>query len=194
MFTIDLLLGKAKPPRSHPLLAAGATTAFAVLIVALAFDGVYYYSCGRQLTAEQQATARLQDKIAGLADVAKALAAADKRRADVDASLEEVRTALDVHGQWSDILVALTRTAPETITIGDLMTKRQEARGKYEYSMMMGVISPTGPVAVEQFVRDLRAALPLAPGPDNIRIISQRQQQIAGREFQYYVIECRLKP
>lgn len=194
MFTIDLLLGKAKPPRSHPLLAAGATAAFAVVIVALAFDGVYYYSCGRQLAAEEQAMARLQDKIVGLADVAKTLVAADKRRVEVDASLEEVRTALDVHRQWSDILVALTRTAPEAITIGDIMTKRQEAKGKYEYSMMMGLISPTGPVAVEQFVRDLRTALPLASGPDNIRIISQRQQQVEGREFQYYVIECRLKP
>jgi hypothetical protein len=194
MFTIDLLLGKAKPPRSHPLLAAGATVAFAIVIVALAFDGVYYYSCSRQLAAERQAMARLENKIIGLADVARTLVAADKRRAEVDASLEEVRTALDIHRQWSDILVALTRTAPETITIGDIMTKRDEVKGKYEYSMMMGVISPTGPVAVEQFVRDLRAALPLASGPDNIRIISQRQQQVEGRDFQYYVVQCRLKP
>jgi len=194
MFTIDLLLGKAKPPRSHPLRAAGATAAFGVLVVAAAFDGVSYFSSGRQAAAQQQVAARLDGKIAGLADVSKVLATAERRRADVNASLAEVSQALAIHTKWSDVLVILTRTAPETITIGDLMTKREEVKGQYEYSMMMGVVSPAGPAAVEQFVRDLRAALPLASGPDNIRIISQRQQQVEGRDLQYYVIQCRLKP
>ena len=59
---------------------------------------------------------------------------------------------------------------------------------------MMGVVSPSGSAAVEQFIRDLRQQMPLAPGPDSLRIVSQQQQPIEGRNFQYYVIECRLEP
>ena len=58
---------------------------------------------------------------------------------------------------------------------------------------MVGVMSPSGGAAVEQFVRTLRLALPLQPGPDSIRIISQRQEMVAGQPVQYYVVECRLK-
>jgi Flp pilus assembly protein TadB len=102
MFTIDLLLGTAKPPRSHPLRIAGVALAFALVALALVLDDVYYSSLNRQLAAEHR--------------------------------------------------------------------------------------------ALQQFVRALRQALPLVSGPDGVRIISQRQQQMEGRDFEYYVVECRLKP
>ncbi len=193
MFTIDLLLGKAKPPRSHPLRMAGVAVAFALVATGALLDGVYYFGLGRELAAEEISMRRYDREIAGLADVAKMLEKADQRRNDVNTSLAEVGTVLTTHTQWSDVLVTLSQNTPETVTIADLMAKRDEVRGKYEYTLTMGVVPLTGPVAVEQFVRTLRQALPLVSGPDSVRIISQRQQQLEGRDFQYYVIECRLK-
>lgn len=193
MFTIDLLLGRAKPPRSHPLRMAGVALAFALVATGAVLDGVYYFGLGRQLAAEQVSVRHYDREIAGLADVAKMLEKADQRRNEVNTSLAEVGTVLATHAKWSDVLVSLSQSAPESITIADLMARRDEVKGKYEYSLTMGVVSPTGPVAVEQFVRTLRQTLPLGSGPDSVRIISQRQQQMEGRDFQYYVIECRLK-
>ncbi len=194
MFTIDLLLGAAKPPRSHPLRITGVALAFALVAIAFVLDDVYYYGINRQLTAEHQSLRRYEREIAGLADVAKILQAADKRRSEVNASLAEVKTALTAHTKWSDLLVTLSQSVPESLAIGDLMARREEVKGGYEYSLMIGVVSPTGPATAEQFVRTLRQALPLVGGPDGVRIVSQRQQQVGGRDLQYYVIECRLKP
>jgi Tfp pilus assembly protein PilN len=194
MFTIDLLLGTAKPPRSHPLRIAGVALAFALVALALVLDDVYYSSLNRQLAAEHRALQHYEREIAGLADVAKMLQAADKRRSEVNANLAEVTTALTTHTKWSDILVTLSQNIPESVTIADLIAKREEIKSKYEYSLVLGVVAPAGPTAVEQFVRALRQALPLVSGPDGVRIISQRQQQMEGRDFEYYVVECRLKP
>jgi len=194
MFTIDLLLGTAKPPRSHPLRIAGIALAFALVVIGMVLDDVYYYGINRQLGAEYRSLRHYEREIAGLADMAKMLQAADKRRSEVNASLAEVTTALTVHTQWSQVLVTLSKSVPESVTMADLMARREELGGKYAYVLVLGMVSPTGPAAVEQFVRTLRQALPLIGGPDAVRIISQRQQQMEGRDFQYYVVECRLKP
>ena len=199
MFTIDLLKGSERPPGNRPLQVAVVTIAFSVLAVGAVLDAIHYFSCGRQIGAEQRALAHYQREIAGLTDVVTALKAADERRGQINASLAEVATVLGYHTKWTSILVALSESAPKGITINDLMAKREEQKDaqqkiRYEYSLMMGVVSPGGPTAVEQFVRALRLALPLAPDSASIRIVSQRQTQIQGRDLQYYVVECRLKP
>jgi len=199
MFTIDLLKGSERPPGNRPLQVAVVTVAFSVLAVGAVLDAVRYFACGRQIGAEQRAMAHYRREIAGMADVAGALQAAEQRRGRINASLSEVSAVLAYHTQWSSILVALSESAAKGITINDLMAKREEQKDaqqnvRYSYSLMMGVVSPSGPTAVEQFVRALRGALPLAPDSAGIRIVSQRQAQIQGRDFQYYVIECRLKP
>ncbi len=198
MFTIDLLKGMGKPPLSHPLRMAGVTVAFMLVAIAAALDVVRYTRDNGELTLQAQALRRYTEEVAKLNDVAKTLDAAEKRKAQVNAGLTEVNTALAVHAKWSPILVALTKSAAKEITIVDLMAKREEAgsgdKMTYAYSLVLGAVSPSGAGAVEQFVRNMRENLPLAPGPDSVRIISQREQVIAERNLQYYVIECRLKP
>ena len=194
MFTIDLLKGTEKPPGSHPLLVAGVVLAFALVAVGATLDGVHYFGAGRQFAAEEQSAAHFTREIAKLVDVTKMLQAAEKRRGEVNASLKEVGTALTTHTKWSPLVAAVAQSASNAITISDMAAKREEIKSKYEYSFTLGVVAPSGPSAVEEFVRTLRQALPLRPGPDSVRIISQRQQQWEGRDFQYYVIECRLKP
>jgi hypothetical protein len=194
MFTIDLLKGTEKPPGSHPLFVAGVALAFALVATGAVFDGVHYFGAGRQLAAEQQAAQHSLREIAKLVDVTKMLQAAEKRRKEVNASLAEVNTVLTTHAKWSPLVAAAAQSASNAITISDLAAKREEIRGKYEYSFTLGVVASSGPVAVEEFVRTLRQTLPLRPGPDSVRIISQRQQQWEGRDFQYYVIECQLRP
>jgi Tfp pilus assembly protein PilN len=193
MFTIDLLKGTQLPPRSHPLRIVLMTAAFAVLGVATVFDAVQYYAYSRQIAVEQEAQTHYTRQIAGLADVAQMIEDADKRRTEIDAGLAEVAKALGTYTKWSDLMVLLAANTPPEVIIGDLMTRRAEGKDKYQYSLVMGVLSPSGPAAVEQFVRTLRQTLPLQEGPDSARIVSQRQQQLEGRDLLYYVIECRLK-
>jgi len=193
MFTIDLLKGTGKPPLSHPVRMAGVTVAFALVAIAAVLDVARYSRDNIDLGLQARSLRYYTEEVAKLSDVAKTLDAAEKRKSHINSALAEVNKALGLHTQWSPLLVALAAGVPDSIAIADLMAKREEAKGKYEYSLIMGVVSPTGPAAVEQTVRALRQALPLVSGPDSVRIISQRQQQMEGRDFQYYVIECQLK-
>jgi hypothetical protein len=197
MFTIDLLKGAGKPPQSRPLSAAGATLAFMVLVVATTFDGLRYYRDGSILAAQKHTLSYYQGEIFKLQDVAKTLDQVEKRRTEINAALAEVDKALGNHATWSPIIAALAQSASTDLVVTDMMAKREEQgvgdKARFVYTLMLGVMSPSGAVVVEQFVRTLRLALPLQPGPDSIRIISQRQEMAAGKTIQYYVIECRLK-
>jgi len=198
MFTIDLLKGMGKPPLSHPVRMAGVTVAFALVAIAAALDVVRYSRDNIDLGLQARSLRRYTEEVAKLNDVAKALDATEKRKAQINASLAEVSKALTIHAKWSPIVVALSDSATKEIAITELMGKREEQGGgqqtKYVYSLVLGVASTAGQGAIEQFVRDVRQNLPLMPGPDNVRILSQKEEMIAGRNLQYYVIECRLKP
>jgi hypothetical protein len=199
MFTIDLLKGSGKPPRSHPLRITGLTLVFAALVGAGILDVLLFLSHQHETAAEDRAMAHYTREIADMADVAQELRTDASRCARINAALAEVGLVTATQTPWSPILMILTEKTPEAITIIDLLTEREVIekgpnKGEYGYALKLGVISPTGPAPVERFVRNLRTALPLESGPDGIRIILQRQQQFQGRSFQYYAIECRLNP
>ena len=196
MFKIDLLNGAGLPPRSHPLLIAAATLACVVLGIVAAFDGVHVYDVGRQIASQKQSLAMYDRKITELADVAKTLEAGDKRASDIRAGLAEVTQLLGTHRTWSGPLEKLTNNA-KGLTISEIVAKREEKRnipqkGVYDYTLVMGIVSPAGAAPVESLIQALRLVLPLRSG-DNIGITSQRILQINGRDVQYYLIECRLK-
>jgi hypothetical protein len=198
MFKIDLLNGAGLPPRSHPLLIAAGTLAFVVLAILAAFDGVHAYDVNRQIAGQQQSLLMYDRQIAGLADVAQMLAAAEKDAKDANDALKEKDLMLGTHRTWSPLLEALVKSAPQGLTISEIIAKREERKnvpqkGTYDYSVVLGVISPAGAAPVELLIQTLRPALPLQVGPDSIHIISQRYLQVADRDVQYYLIECRLK-
>jgi len=197
MFTIDLLKGEGKPPESRPLWAAGATLAFMALAIAAAFDALQYYRDGGLLDTQKRNLTYYSGEIQKMRNVAESLDATEKRRTEINAAMGEVNKALTYHAAWSPILAALAQNTPSDLLIPDIMAKREEQglgdKAHYSYTLMVGVVSPSGGAAVEQFVRTLRVALPLLPGPDSIRIISQRQEMVGGQALQYYVVECRLK-
>lgn len=199
MFTIDLLKGTEIPAGPRPIQIAAVTVAFCLLVVAVALDAIRYVEDSNALVAQEQSLKVYTQDLSQLADVARMLETNEKRRKEIDADLAEVSKALLCHATWSPVLVALSGSASEAITVNDVLAKREEQKDKdrkvsYRYSIMMGVVSPSGSGAVEQFIRDLRQQMPLLPGPDSLRIVSQQQQPIGGRDFQYYVIECRLEP
>ncbi len=198
MFRIDLLNGAGLPPRSHPLVIAAGTLAFVIVAIAAAFDAVHAYDLSRQIAAQQRSVATYDREIARLADVAQALEAADKRTKDIDAGLKEKDQMLATHRTWSPLLTTLMNSAPRGLTISEIVAKREERKntpqkGVYDYSLVMGVVSPAGAAPVESLIQTLRLSLPLQSGGDSIRIISQRYLQVDGRDVQYYLIECRLK-
>lgn len=197
MFTIDLLKGAGKPPESRPVWVAGATLAFIALAVAATLDAIQYSRDDALLAAQKRNLAYYSGEITKMRDVAESLDAAEKRRLEIDAAMGEVNKALSHHATWSPIIATLAQNTPPDLVISDIMAKREEQglgdKLKYGYTLMVGVVSPSGGAVVEQFVRTLRLALPLLPGPDSIRIISQRQEMVAGQALQYYVVECRLK-
>jgi len=197
MFTIDLLKGVGKPPQSHPLWVAGATLAFMALLVATALDGVRYFRDESVLATDKRSLKYYEEQIREMRDVTKMLDAAAKRRAAIDASLEEVSKALANHTTWSPTIEAVAKNTPPDILVTDIMAKREEqgvgAQVKFSYTLMLSVVSPSSASVIEQYVRTLRQVLPVQPGPDSIRIGSQRQQNIDGKTLQSYTLECRLK-
>jgi hypothetical protein len=197
MFTIDLLKGAGKPPRSHPLRVAGLASAFMLLAVGAVLDGLQYYRDHSVLALQKRTLAYYEGEVEKLRDVAQTLGEVHTRQEQVSAVLAEVNKVLATHTTWSGVLLTLSQSASNDIVIPDIAAKREEKGAadqiRYAYTLMVGVMSPSGPAAVEQFVRTLRLGLPLQSGPDSIRIISQRQETVAGRPLQYYVIECRLK-
>jgi len=199
MFRIDLFNGKELPPRSHPLRIAAGTLALLAVAVAAAFDGVHAYDLAGKLAGQRQALAQADRQVAGLADVAKMLATAEKRQTEIDATLAEVEQVAAGHAAWSPILVTLVERTPAELSLSEVLAKREESRnasekGRYYYSLLLGVVSPEGAVPVEHYMQALRAALPLQPGPESVQVISQRHQEIDGLDAQYYIIECKLKP
>ena len=197
MFTIDLLKGAGKPPQSRPVWAAGATVAFMLLVAATALDGVRYLRDDGILAAQKHTLSYYEGEIFKLRDIAETLDQTEKRRTEINTALTEVDKALGNHAAWSPIIAALAQSASTDLVVTDMMAKREEQgvgdKARFVYTLMLGVMSPSGAAVVEQFVRTLRLALPLQPGPDSIRIISQRQEMAAGKTIQYYVVECRLK-
>jgi hypothetical protein len=199
MFKIDLLNGAALPPRSHPLLIAGGTLAFVIVGIAAAFDVVHVYAVNREIAGQQQSMATYEHQIAGLSDVAKLLASFEKHSRDVNDILKEKDLMLATHRTWSPLLATLMSSAPKGLTISEVVAKRDDKRGSaakkgsHEYSLVMGVVSPSGAAPVETFIETLRPALPLQTGPDSIAIASQRYLQVEGQDVQYYVIECHLR-
>lgn len=197
MFTIDLLKDAGKPPRSHPLWVAGATLAFMALIVAGTLDGLRYFQDTGALATQRQTQVYYDKEIASLADVAKTLDAAAKHEAETNSSLDEVNKALAHHAVWSSVLDTVAQSTPSELVITNILAKREEQgvgeKARFGYTLMLGVVSPTGPLVVEQFVRALRVVLPLQPGPDSVRIGSQGQETLGGRQYQMFMIECRLK-
>jgi hypothetical protein len=199
MFKIDLLNGAGLPPRSHPLMTTVVTLAFVAIGVAAALDGVHVYDVTHQTGSCQQSIAMYDRQIAGLADVAKALDITDKRTREINAGLKETDQILGTHRAWSPLLLTLMNSATNGLTISEIVAKREEKKnapqkGVYDYTLVAGVISPAGAAPVEAFIQTLRLTLPLQSGPDSIRPVSQKLQQIDGRDVQYYVIESRLKP
>jgi hypothetical protein len=197
MFTIDLLKGAGKPPQSRPLRIAGATLAFLVLIVAGGVDGLRYFRDEGLLTTQRRTLAYYQGEIAKMKDIADSLAAAEKRRIEINTILDEVNKVLVYHATWSSLISTMAINTPQELLLTDIMAKREEQgvgdKARFEYTLMLGAVSPSGAAMVEQFVRALRLSLPLQPGPDSVRIISQRQEMVGGQSLQYYVVECRLK-
>jgi hypothetical protein len=199
MFKIDLLNGKELPPRSHPLQIAAVSLVFLAVAVVAAFDAVHAYGLERELPSRRQALARYEHQIAGLAGVAKMLETADRRRTEITAGLAEAKQLAATHTAWSSLLVTLTDQTPKEVVISEILAKREkpkteQTQGPYRFSLVLGVISPAGAAPVEQLIQALRTALPLQPGPDSVQIVSQRHQEIEGRDAQYYIIECKLKP
>jgi hypothetical protein len=197
MFTIDLLKGAGKPPKSHPLWVAGVTLAFLALLVGGVLDAIGYYRDESLLATQKRTLAYYEQEIRQMKDVADMLAAAEKRRIEVDGTLAEVSKALAHHAVWSPVIETVARSTPEDLVITNILAKREEQgvgdKARFTYTLMLGVVSPTGPLVVEQFVRTLRLILPLQGGPDSVRIGSQGQEMLGGRQFQMYMLECRLK-
>lgn len=112
--------------------------------------------------------------------------------------MKEKDQLLATHRSWSPLLTTLMNSAPPGLTISEIVAKREEKKnvpqkGVYDYSLVIGVISPAGAAPVESLIHTLRLALPLQSGPESIRPISQKPLQVDGRDVQYYIIECRLK-
>jgi len=199
MFTIDLLGGAGRPPRSRPIVIAIITFVFIAFAAGTVLAAIQYLSLRSQIAAHRIILENHNQEIAQFSDIESMLTEVEQRRKNLTSKLQEVAKILPMHTQWSPVLASLIDSVPEAVNITELLAKREGIRGKnneidYKYSLMIGVVAHPGPSVVEQFVQSLRTALPLESETESIRIVSQRQKRVKGWNVQYYAIECRLKP
>ncbi len=199
MFTIDLLKGAGRPPRSRPSVVAGAALAFAAIGVGAILIGVQYVTLQWEAAVQGKTLACYDRQMSRLADIENMLEKNQQQRKELQPSLREVSQVLSTYSQWSPVLTSLSSSVPDDMIVTELKTKRQSTHiGReqidYKYSLMIGFVTRSEPVAVERFMQSLRTYLQTRLKVNNIRIISQKRQEIRNRTFQYYVVECSLIP
>jgi Tfp pilus assembly protein PilN len=123
----------------------------------------------------------------------------EKQRKEMLPSLRETSEVLSTYTQWSPVLASLGAIVPQEVVVTELMARRQNIpieseKVDHRYSLMIGFIAGYEPVAVERFMQSLRISLEAQLKVSNIRIVSQKRQEIRNRTFQYYIVECVMKP
>lgn len=211
MFTIDLLHGKAIPPKSRPggLVIMALTAVMPVAAAMVMF--VLYMNNDVAASLRQKEMARLDTEIGKLSDAVELQNALKKEKSDYSKSLSEVRSSIRKHTQWSPVLTTLIENLPDSVILTSLkleydsvrkkVPKKDNPKKKVEISIPVRILSLTVAggyqgncdQAVKDFMGRLWDSESLGPKLEKIGH-SQEHVKLDDQQLVSYQISCRFKP
>ena len=218
MFTIDLLKGEGRPVRTRPQGVAifVATFAVPVLVVLLMFG--YYYRSKVIISVNEQSIATYTTQTERLSDALKLKEAWEKDKTTLVGCLTEVAGSINMHTQWTPVLVSLVENLPESVVINSVEVKQASVRKKAavntagdkdkkdskktEASTLVRTLklkvsgNPNSDFdhEVKAFRDRLRASKSIGPKLEDVVIASQGNDTVDGQEVVSYDIDCIFKP
>jgi hypothetical protein len=130
MFTIDMLKGKALPPKIKPLgvIMAIVTSAIPVIIV-IVIIGLHINN--RVVTSIRESeVAALESKIEQLSDAVTLQNALEKQKTYFAVCISEIKSSIKKFNQWSPILTSLVENMPNSVVLTDLEIKLKSKKIK----------------------------------------------------------------
>lgn len=211
MFTIDLLNGKAIPPKSRPggIAIVGVTAAIPVL-VAISLIGLYLQN-EAVLSIKGHEVTIWENKIRTLSDVLEWQSSIQKQKVIYNKCLSEIRSSITSHTQWSDSLSTIVTTMPDTVILDGLeikkhfikkkIPKKDDSDSKKEISIPVRTLKINVTTAadsncvntIKDFGEKLRESDSLGSRLDNITY-SQEADTVDGRDVIHHEINCVFKP
>lgn len=210
MYEIDLLKGDGIPIRSRPGGIVFACLVVAVpLIVGAAMASIYFEHRVASSVQEQQLT-RLQRMIGTLSGALETQRVLEEQRHSSTQILNDVRTALTGHTQWSGVLNTVIDCMPSILILTKLEATKDSVRRRVPAQdnpdVMVDVTVPvrtlqigvcgydeqTAYRAVRNFQDRLRASSVLGPKIDVVTV-SQESQTLDGNPVVSYELKCAFK-
>jgi Tfp pilus assembly protein PilN len=210
IFTIDLLKGQAIPRKSTPGsigVTAAATTV--PVIIAIALLGMYVRN-RVVISVHGHTIANYEAKISELSEAVELQKSFEKEKGTYSDCLAEISNRLEVHTQWSPVLMTLVENMPDSVVLTGLDVKqrsvKKQVRQKDDPAKMTTVSVPLRTLtmtvaakpqsnsdeAIRNFSEQLRSSSSLGPKLENIRI-SQGLGLLEGKSVVSYQIECIFK-
>ncbi len=211
MFTIDLLKGRGIPVKAGPKDIAVLATTFAIPAVTLLIMLGYYTNNSITMATQRQKIINCQTRIDGLADAAKLQESFEKQKNTINGCVGEVACSIGEYTQWSPILKTVVENMPDSIVLTNLEVKQYSVKRKLPQKddpqktvdvtvpaktlqiKVAGIPQSNCDKAVKDFQDRLRLSPALGPQIEDIRV-SQKSEELDGREVISYDIDCMFKP
>jgi Tfp pilus assembly protein PilN len=211
MFEIDLLQGQGVPIKSSPKNIAVATIAFAMPVIVSIVMFSAYLKNNISMSIQKNQIANYEAKIEQLSDALQMQKSFEKEKEAIKTSLDEAKSALARHTQWSPILVELVKNMPDSVILTKLEVKQHFTKRKVpkkddpertvDISVPIRTLRITlnadpqtnSDQAVKNFRNNLLASAVIGPKLEDLRI-SQEVENFLGKEVVSYEIDCILKP
>ena len=211
MFEIDLLQGQGVPIKSSPKNIAVTAIAFAVPVIASIIMFSAYLKNNISMSIQKNQIANYEAKIEQLSDALQMQKSFEQEKEAIKTSLDEAKSVLARHTQWSPILVELVKNMPDSVILTRLEVKQHFTKRKVpkkddpertvDISVPIRTLRITlnadpqtnSDQAVKNFRNNLLASAVIGPKLEDLRI-SQEVENFLGKEVVSYEIDCVLKP
>jgi Tfp pilus assembly protein PilN len=212
MFTIDMLKGQGLPVRTKPQGVALFVATFAVpALVAILMAG-YYVRNGVIISIQKRTIAGFETQTQRLADDLKLKKSCEKEKSAVSSCLADVSASIHRHVQWSPVLMTVVENFPDSVALTGLEVKQHSAKRKAavkgDSDKKVDVSIPVRTLKmsvsgnpnydcdreVRKFRNSLRVSDVIGPKLEDIVIVSQGHDVLAGRDVVAYDIDCVFKP
>ena len=211
MFTIDLLKGKAVPPKSRPEGIAIAAITFAVPVIIAIVMFSFYLSNIINISIQKREVVRYKKKIDQLSDALKMQKSFEKEKNVISSCLTEASSSITRHTQWSPVLMTLVENIPDSVVLTSLEVKQRSVKRKVpkkdDPKKMTNISVPVRTLHIsvcgrpqtncDEAVRDfggrLRSSALLGPKLEDIKV-SQGFDILQNQDVVSYKIDCVFKP
>jgi hypothetical protein len=198
VYSIDLLQGTGRPPRTRWWQAVVLTLAFMGLGGLGAYGVTVYQEMDQRIAGQGRLRQDYRQRIAGLADADAFLKQHTRDQMQLKGQTGELTAILSRQFQWSPVLTTVAGLVPPSVTLSDILVKRLEKKltgqeSAYEYVLVIGAVTESDHGAIESFVNALRAMQEQQPRLREVRVANQQFREIQERSCLYFVIECRFE-